>query len=136
MCEAIPQSTCEIQHSVIDQMEDVDDIKILVTQVASTFSHAADKRQELNCYLEAVIASNSKSMKKLRLLAEKNQFSIGKMCATSAKKKLQEILQKAETEVEEAEKEWNYHTGSVKSKVYKLKNLALPYFCTFKTQFN
>ena len=113
-CEAIPSATCEGEHSVLDRKEDVNIITILKTQVASTLSQAVDKRQEIQKYLQNAIAVNGKSLKKLRSLAQKKQLSAGKNVSGPIKEKLEEDLQQAEKEVEEANKMWKDLNESVK----------------------
>ena len=112
-CEAIPSATCEDQnHSVLDRKEDVDSIRMLKTQVASTLSQAVDKRQEIENYLQNAIAANGKSLKKLQSLTE-NQLSAGKNGVGPIKEKLEEDLQQAKEELEEANKMWKDLNGSV-----------------------
>ena len=113
-CEAIPSATCEGEHSVLDRKEDVNIITILKTQVASTLSQAVDKRQEIQKYLQNAIAVNGKSLKKLRSLAQKKQLSAGKNVSGPIKEKLEEDLQQAKKEVEEANKMWKDLNESVK----------------------
>ena len=119
-CEAIPSATCEGQHSIIDRKEDVDGIKILLTQVASTFSLAADIRKKINGHLQTVIAANDESLQKLVSLADKKQLTAGKTDTSSIKKKLEEVLKLAQKEVEEAEKSWNQLTGEVIETLVKM----------------
>ena len=76
-CETIPLATCEGQHRIIDRKEDVDGLKILLTQVASTFSLAVDIRKKINGHLQTVIDANDESLQKLVSLAEKKQLTAG-----------------------------------------------------------
>ena len=108
-------ATCERQHSIIDRKEDVDGIKILLTQVASAFSLAADTRKKINGYLQTVIASNDESMQKLVALAEKEQLTAGKTdTGSTIKIQLEGVLKEAQNEVEVAEQLWNQLSGEVK----------------------
>ena len=115
-CEAIPSATCEDQqHSVHDRKEDVDSITILKDRVASTLSQAVDKRFKIQNYLRNAIAANSKSLSKLLELTEKKQqLSAGKNVSGPIKEKLEEDLQQAKKEVEEANKMWKDLNESVK----------------------
>lgn len=111
-------------------MEDVDDIKVLQTQVASTFSSAIEKRQQINGHLQTAIAANDESLKKLRSLAEKKHLPTNKIGSRFVIKKIEEVLQQAKEEVTIAEKEWNDLSGSIKKLViffglYILLNLTL-----------
>ena len=110
-CEAIPSATCEGQHSIIDRKEDVDGIKILLTQVASTFSLAAEIRKKINGYLQTVIASNDESIQKLVALANKKQLTAGKTDTVSIKIQLEDVLNEAQKQLEEAEQLWNQLSG-------------------------
>ena len=96
----------------------MDDIRVLQTQVASTYSQAADKRQQIQDHLETVIAANGESLKKLRSLTVKKTFSPIKTGMIPIKKKLEEDLGKAKEEVAEADKMWEDLNGTAKSKVY------------------
>ena len=70
-CGAIPKAACEGRHSIIDQMEDVKDIMVLLTEVSGNWSEAIEKRQQTEEFLQAAIASNGDCLQKLRSLAEK-----------------------------------------------------------------
>ena len=91
----------------------MDGIKILLTQVASTFSLAVEIRKKINGYLQTVIAANDKSLQKLVSLAEKKHLMAGKTDTGSIKKKLEEVLKEAQKAVDEAEKLWNQLTYDV-----------------------
>ena len=91
----------------------MDGIKILLIQVASTFSLAADIRKKINDNLQTVIASNDESLQKLVALADKKQLTAGKTDTGSTKEQLKEVLKFAQIAVEEAEKLWNQLTGDV-----------------------
>ena len=85
----------------------MDDVKILFTQVVSTFSQAADKRKQIIDHLRTVIAANSEFLQKLRSLAETKVFSARKIGTGSIKKKLEEALKKAKEEVKNPDDDWN-----------------------------
>ena len=124
-CEAIPLATCEGQHSIIDRKEDVDGIKILLTQVASTFSLAADIRKKINGHLQTVIAANDESLQKLVSLADKKQLMAGKTDTVTITKNLKEVLIEAQRELKEAEKLWIQVNGN---EVRNRNNLFFNYF--------
>ena len=124
-CEAIPLATCEGQHSIIDRKEDVDGIKILLTQVASTFSLAADIRKKIKDHLQTVIAGNDESLQKLVPLAEKKQLVAGKTDTVAITKNLKKVLKEAQRELNEAEKLWNQVSGN---EVRNKNKLCVNYF--------
>ena len=53
-CKAAPVAACEGQHTIVDRMEDVEEIKALQTQVAGTLSQAIEKRQKIETHLQTV----------------------------------------------------------------------------------
>ena len=91
----------------------MDGIKILLTQVASTFSLAAEIRKKINGYLQTVIASNDESIQKLVALANKKQLTAGKTDTVSIKIQLEDVLNEAQKQLEEAEQLWNQLSGEV-----------------------
>ena len=120
-CGAIPKTACDGRHSIIDQMEDVKHIMGLLTEVSGNWSHAIEKRQQTEEFLQAAIASNADCLQKLRSLAEKGQLStMSQMGAISVKKELKTILQQSKQEVVDADKVWNKLTGE-KMKVLNIQ---------------
>ena len=103
-CEAIPNPTCE---GILDQMEDVEEVESIKAVISVTFSQAIERRQQIEDHLKAAHADNGECLKKLRSLAEKKQLSASKTSTASAKKKLEEVLTVAKEEVEKAERMWN-----------------------------
>ena len=112
-CKAAPVATCEGQHTIVDRMEDVEEIKALQTQVAGTLSQAIEKRQKIETHLQTVTTMNDDLLKKLRSLAGKKKLPVGRTSSGSIKKMLEEDLQHARDEVEEANKMWIDVTGEV-----------------------
>ena len=85
-------------------MEDVEDIKSSQAVISVTISQAIEIRQQIEDQLKAVLADNGECLKKLRSLAEKKQLSNSKSGTASVKKRLEELLEEAKKEVEEAER--------------------------------
>ena len=73
-CEAIPEVTCEGQHSILDRMEDVKAIMALLTDVSGTFSWTTERRQQIKEFLQAATAANDEGLHQLRSMAEKEQL--------------------------------------------------------------
>ena len=111
-CKAAPVAACEGQHTIVDRMEDVEEIKALQTQVAGTLSQAIEKRQKIETHLQTVTTMNDDLLKKLRSLAGKKKLPVGRTSSGSIKKMLED-LQHARDEVEEANKMWIDVTGEV-----------------------
>ena len=93
--------TCEGRHSILDRMEDVDEIEGLGAVVTVTFSQAIERRQQITSHLQTLLAGNDECIEKLRSLVDSNQLSARKSGTASAKKRLEEILQESEKEVKD-----------------------------------
>ena len=119
-CETIPVNTCEGQHTIIDRQEDVDDIKTLLTRVASTFSQAAYIRKKVSRYLKRFTATNDESVEKLMSLAEENHLIAGKIGSRYVVKKINKVLKEAQKELAEAERLWTQITTGVKKHYLEL----------------
>ena len=110
-------------------MEDVKEIMSLLTGVSGNWSHAIEKRQQTEEFLQAAIDSNGDCLQKLRSLAEKEQLSASKTGgALSAKKELKTMLQQSKQEVIEAAKVWNDLTGGNKVLIHLF---TLSRYCCF-----
>ena len=116
-CEAIPNPTCEGNHSILDQIKDVEEVEGIKAVISVTFSQAIERRQQIEDHLKAALADNGECLKKLRSLAKKKQLSASKTGTASAKKKQEEFLKEAKEEAKESERLWNTlkSTTSVKS---------------------
>ena len=116
-CKAIPKVTCEGRHSILDRMEDVDEIEGLGAVVTVTFSQAIERRQQIKSHLQTLLAGNDECIEKLRSLVDTNQLSARKSGTASAKKRLEEILQESEKEVKDADRLWDGLKSGIKSTV-------------------
>ena len=126
-CGSVPKEGCKGHHSILDQMEDVQDIKALLTEVSINSRKSIKRRQQIDEFLQSLITDNDESLAKLRSLSGEKQLLSGSQTgAVSAKKKLEETLKKMKGEVEEADRLWNELSGIVSRKVsYRLHYLKL-----------
>ena len=124
-CKAVPNNTCIARHNVLDQMEDVDAIETIQTEVSTAFGVAIEKRKQIEGHLQAAITANGKCLNKLRALAEKKKLSANKTGAFSTKKKLEELLVKAKEEVKKAEKVWTDINVSAITEVFLIVSTLL-----------
>ena len=106
-CRVIPKSTCEGNHSILDRMEDVEDIEGMQAEVLIFFSLAIEKRQQIEGHLKSLLSDNGGCLKKLRTTVGIKQLLNLKTGTASAKKRLEDVLQEAKEEMEEAKRLWD-----------------------------
>jgi len=107
-CKSIPKVNCEGKHKIIDQMKDVEHIEDLRAQIARIHSRAVKKRQQIDQYLQAAIASNSEGIEKLGSVAIQiaQQWTASKTSAAYVKRELEKVLKELEEEDEKADQFW------------------------------